>query len=471
MECAPQAKCDDIDYDCVLMNRIGMSLTVTLFLFGCSPSSSGSDGGMGGGTGGGGGSSLGAFALTDLDPAALDATYFAMAVDPMQERVGVAYFSNRKTQTMAGRDDYDIKYVEWKKGVISPIQTVRFVQQIIGISLVFDPTTGEPIMAYLGGPDGFVMGDSVFWFQHEAVINRRSGGSTWTETIVASTGNQITCGNVVSDRGFLVGLWSTIAIDSTGKMYLAYRDAHAGQFPFQDWNGSDLELWEGPIPPTTGTCLAQGGEPKSARGGHNQLVIGPDNEPAIVHDQMFNSADSNGVNVVFQFRKAGVWSTPALKLTISNTQTGPSLAYDSQEGYGIAVVDRGTDQLSYINSLDGTNWNAVDPVFGAGAGGWYPSLAMDPINHEPAIAFYVCSPKSGATETGCLNTEDKLMVTQRIADTWREVLVDANGGYHPKIGFFASGKRVIAYRTPPAVDSATGQTITGVGALKLAVER
>ena len=75
----------------------------------------GGGGGTGGGTGGGSG--LSPFAVTDLDPTAIDATYFAMAVDPVQERVGVAYYSNRGTMTMMGRPDYDIKYVEWKQGV------------------------------------------------------------------------------------------------------------------------------------------------------------------------------------------------------------------------------------------------------------------------------------------------------------------------------------------------------------------
>ena len=96
---------------------------------------------------------------------------------------------------------------------------------------------------------------------------------------------------------------------------------------------------------------------------------------------------------------------------------------------------------------------------------------MDPVNHEPAIAFYICSPRGSINETGCLTNEDRLMVTQRVVGTWRETLVDPAGGYAPKIAFFASGKRVVVYRSPPAVDPATGVTVTGVGALKIAVER
>ena len=427
---------------------------------------------MGGSGATGGGSAGVGFAITDLDPTARDATFFAIAVDPVQERVGVAYYSDRGTQTMVGTEDFDIKYVEWRQGVVSPIQTVRLVQRKAGIALVFDPTTGEPIMSYLGGAAG-----GVYWFQSDAVINRRSGGSTWTETVVATDGNQITCGNPVSDRGFLVGLWPAMVFDSTKKLYLAYRDGHAGQFPMQDWAASDVELWEGGLPPTTGTCLAQGGNNKDAWGGHNQLALGAGDQPAIIYDQMYGTPDTNGINVIFQKRSAnGAWTAPGALLTVSNTQTGAALAYDPQEGFGIASIDRATDQLSYTHSVNGTSWSALESVFGAGSGGWYPSLAMDPKNHEPAIAFYTCSPRSSVNESSCLTTEDTLMVTQRVVGTWRQTQVSTSGAYHPKIAFFAAKngqepRRVIVFRTPPAIDPTSGLIVTDVGALKIAVER
>lgn len=428
-------------------------------------------GGRGGGTGGGGGG-LAPFGITDLDADARDATYFAIAVEPAQERVGVAYFSPRGTQTMMGTPDYDIKYVEWKQGaIVTPPQTVRYVQRKVGIALAFNPTTGEPVMAYLGGAAGFVMGESIFWFQSDAVINQRTNGTTWTETVIATTGNQVSCGNPVSDRGLLVGLWPALAYDSTGKLFYGYRDGHDGQFPQQDWSGSDVEIWEG-VPPGTGVCGAQGGNNKDAYGGHLQMVIGPNDQPAIIHDQMFGTSDANGINVIFQKRTAAGWNPPTGTLiNVSNTQTGASLAYDPTEGFGIAVVDRGSNQLSYTNSLNGTTWNAIQPVYGAGSGGWYPSLAMDPINHEPAIAFYNCSPRGSVADTACTTTEDSLVISQRIAGVWRETEVDPEGGWGPKIGFFASGKRFVVYRTPPAIDPATGLKITNVGALKIAVER
>ena len=93
-------------------------------------------------------------------------------------------------------------------------------------------------------------------------------------------------------------------------------------------------------------------------------------------------------------------------------------------------------------------WDQATPVFGGGSGGWYPSLAMDPVNHEPAIAFYVCSKISGQAEGTCLENEDELRIIQRVFSNWRETLVDSEGGILPKIGFFANGKRVVAYRVP-----------------------
>lgn len=405
------------------------------------------------------------FELIDLDPAALDATYLAMAVDRVQQRVGVAYFTNRGTQTMPGVPDYELKYVEWRQGVSSPAQTVRTVQRLVGLALGFDPVSGEPVLSYLGGGAD----TSLFWLQSDAVLNRRSGGSTWTETPVATLGNQVTCGNMVSDRGFLVGLWPAFAWDTTGKLYFAYRDAHGGQSGVQDWEGSDLELWEGAFPPTVPTCLAAG----SGAGGHAQLVIGAGDQPAVVFDSMPTGADVAGANVVIQRRTAaGTWTPPAVIFRVANTQSGPSFAYDSVEGYGVAVLDRGSGELSYFSSPDGTfSGSSPDPVFGAGSGGWYPSLAIDPTTHEPAIAFAVCSLTAGVNETSCLTTHDALLVSQRGGGRWRETLVDPGGAVHPKLGFFASGKRVVAYRSPPAIDPATSLPVTGVGRLKLAVER
>lgn len=452
-----------------------IALLTVLSLVACTPPPPPPDGGTGGGRGGGtgGGGGLTPFGVSDLDPNARDATYFAVAFDPAAQRVGVAYYTPAGTETMVGRPDFDLKYVEWRQGaIVVPPERIRLSQVLVGLSVAFDPISGDPFVGFVGGPEGFVVGQSNFWFQNDSAYARRTNG-TWTQTTVASNGDEVFCGNRVSDFGFLVGLWSAMAFDSTGKLYFGYRDTHSGAFPQQDWAGSDVEVWEGVPRPSMGVCVAPGGDNKNAYGGHLKMIIGKDNQPAIVHDQMFGTADTNGQNVIFQQRRTdGTWSTAGgTLLAISNTQTGATLAYDATEGFGIAVVDRATNQLSYINSANGTAWSAIDPVFGAGSGGWYPSLSMDPINHEPAIAFYVCSARSSVTETGCNITEDELRVTQRISGNWREVVVDPGGGYAPQLGFFANGKRVVVYRVPPAIDPANGLPVSNTGALKIAVER
>jgi hypothetical protein len=447
-------------------------LVITAALLGACSTLPTVDGGTGGGAGGGtgGGGALTPFGVTDLDPTARDATYFAIAVDSTQDRVGVAYYTPSAVNSMTGITDYDLKYIEWKQGVISTPQTLRFVQRKVGLSLAFNATTHEPMVAYLGGPTN--LADSIFWLQNDAALSVRTNGTTWTEDLIAITGDQVTCGNPVSDRGTLVGLWPSIAYDSMGQLLYAYRDGHDGQFPMQDWAGSDVELWSGSSPTAmTGHCVNAGGNSKQAWGGHLQVAPSATSSVGIVYDQMFGTADTNGQNVYFQERdSSGGWSAPANVINISNTQTGASLAWDSLEGYGLAVVDLGTSQLSYLNKPTGGLWNSADPVFGSGSGGWYPHLAMDVVNHEPSIAYYVCSARAGIADTSCTTAEDELRVAQRVAGNWREVVVDTGGGYAPKHGFLSSGKRVVVYRVPPAVD-AQGLTVTNAGALKIAVER
>lgn len=457
------------------------SLLLLTGLVGCS-GGTGGDAGTGGKDGGAGGGTASAFDIIDLDPAAREDVHFNMTYDPATARVGVAYFTPRGT-TSGGSDgggvpDYDLKYVEYNNGTVGTPQTVRYVQRMVGVSVAFQPGTGKPHIALLGGEKGFVVGQSIYWFQNDAVIDLPLAGTTWTETRVATTGDQVKCNNPVSDRGLLVGMWPSIVFDSTGKLYFAYRDGHDGQFGPQDSWGSDLELWEGTFPTLlNGKCLIAGGNNKQAYGGHNQLVIGPNDQPAIVSDRMLLGWDTAAQDVMFQKRNAdGTWTAAATVATPGNTDTGPSLAWDTMVGFGIAVMDRANhDQLSYLSSKDGTLWNSADPVFGFGSGGWYPSLAMDPINHEPAIAFYVCSDKTGVVATACPQSVDELRISQRngVSLNWNEVVVDPGGGWAPKMGFFTTNgkaRRFVVYRVPPAMDD-RGFPAANVGALKLAVER
>lgn len=435
----------------------------------CSGPTPTADGGRkDGGSGGADGGASEFFNVFTLDPDGGEPTYLAMAVDPMRERVGIAYYAALGTQSQNGHQDYALRYVEWKQGVVSPIETIRGipdggdrgpVQRTVGLSVAFHPTSGEPSVAFLGGASGFRPGDTIYWFQSDAVVANRNAG-TWTQVTAAQNGGDTTCGNPVSDTGFLVGVWPAIAFNSTGTLFFAWRDGHNGQFEMQDWAGSDVELASGPpAGPFTRTCVKQGGNDKFAWGARLQLSM-VNEQPALIYDRAFSGADTQGQDVTFQKRLAnGTWTAPIVVFGFTNTQTGGSLAYEATEGFGVAAVDRAQNQLFYKKSVDGLSWTSADAVFGRGTGGWYPSLAMDPVNHEPGIAFYVCSDRNSVNEGSCPEAEDQLLVTQRIVNEWRETPVDAAGGIHNRLAYFGSGKRVVAYRDPRS------------GSVKLAVEK
>lgn len=446
------------------MRRALVLLFAPVFLLGC-PDPNGRDGGTGGGGGGGGGGSGGAtgFDIQSMDSTAKGRRWHAAHYSPSQNRIGVAYFAQLETTT-SNQIDFAIRYVEWKNGVVSAPETiVPKVNVAIGLALAFQPS-GEPAVAYLGG--GNEEG-SLVWLQNDLMLSRRSPSGTWTETTIIINGMGLGCGNPVSDGvQFIAGLWPALVYDQTGKGYLFWRNVHNGQFPVQDWQGSDVILNEvnAAGARTASICLKPGGNDKGAWGGRNDAVMAK-GQPMVIFDQCdVNGPEAEGRNVVWMRRTdAGVWTGARTAQPIGNTQTGATLAYDDlgPDGgvYGIAVVDRGSDTLKYIESFDGEQWTFPDSVYASGSGGWYPSVAFDPINHEPAIAWYLCSLRAGVDESLCPASEDELKVSQRIIGNWRTVSVDREGGWLPRLGFLNTGKRWVVYRT-----RATGE-------VKLAIER
>jgi hypothetical protein len=393
-----------------------------------------------------------------LDQSAMDPNlYLAIAVGA-DDRVGVAYFKNINST------DNEIRYIEWQNNVVSSSERLPpTVQRVEGLSLTFQ-TNGQPAVAYLGGGDDGT--GSPYWLQSDAAISFRQPNGTWVEDIAArkSADGPMLCGNPVSDNsaGFVVGLFPALQfIGSTA--YLAYRDVHSGQFPQQDWNGSDLKLAYGTTGNWSRLPIVCGGNDKKAYGGHSQMIIGAQGQLAMVSDEVFDSPDGPGTNVLFHRRNAdGSWtSTPwnAPVLQISNTQKGASLAYDSTLGYGIAVVERATNTLLFTSSSNGSIWTQQDPVFQQGTGGWYPSIAIDPQYHEPTIAFYFCSNTPGIAEDSCPAIQRQLRVAYRVLGNWRFSVIDPLGGVLPKLGYLSNGKRVIAYRDP------------GTGAVQLYADR
>jgi hypothetical protein len=379
----------------------------------------------------------------------------SLAVGP-GDLVGVAYFFRVSTT------DYEIRYIQVDGGQVSQPETVDTVQRVFGLSLAFD-STGRAAVAYLGGGSD----NSAFWFQSDLEVSYRNGPNSWTSSVPVTMSEQAVAGNPVSDQGFLVGLNPAMVFHNT-TAFVAYRDGHFGQNEVGDWNGSDLESVVGGPTSWTPRVVAAGGNNKQAYGGHIDMVMTASGQPALLHDQVFGTPDGNGANVLFQRRRPdGSWTTALQVQQVANTQRGASLAWDPVLGFGIAVLDRTQNKLTFTECKESAtsqctaaaNWTRPDPVYGAGSGGWYPSLAIDPKTHDPSIAYYICSFSAGANEGTCSEKDDELRVATRIEGLWREALVDADGGWSPKLAYLSTGKRVVAYRAPRG------------GALKLAVEQ
>ena len=410
--------------------------------------------------------------MIDLDQTARGDSTLALAVHRSSGRIGVAYFAAKGTQTMAGVDDFDVKYVEVLNGVVAPPQIIRTVQRRAGLALVFDGT-GQPIVSYLGGAPGFEPGGPVFWFQSDAVIARRTPPSTWTETALVTTGDVVTCGNPASDRGFLVGVFPAMAFDGAGRLHLAYRDPHAAMFPFQDFAASDVEVVEDVIGTRSFRCAQPGGSDKGAWGGHLDMAIGPGLQPVLVHDKVFGGVVGAGQDVVFQRRQAtGSWTAPVTVATVSNTMSGASVAGHASVGVALAVTDAATNQLQYFSNADSmvpsSAWQREN-VLSSGSSGWYPSLAFSSAG-VPSIVHYQCSQRASVAEGDCLQAEDDLRLATKRGTTWSFESVDPAGGVGPKLAFTSADKRVIAYRVP-AARLANGSAEPTAGALKLAIER
>ena len=381
----------------------------------------------------------------------------AVAAD---DTVGMLWYEPTGTNDL-GKSTYALLYRSWKAGSLSAVETVRGeVENLYGLSLTFG-SDGEPIAAYLGGtnpipPSG---GGPTYWFQNDAVVSYRSQG-TWTEQVVATQSNDVKVNDPVSDQGNVVGVTSAVGA-AGGTTFLAYRDVHFGQFP-TDFDGSDWEFGiGGPTSWSHEEILAGGGTGKPAYGGHAKLVVA-NGEPAAVCEQDLFPGSGPGQNVLFRMRTdAGSWVGPAQGPVISSTnlQSGPSLAFDPVLGFAVAAYDANAQTLYFTTSPDGlSQWTQPDPVVNAGSTGWYPSLAISPVTHDPSIAYYHCSPNAGVAEGNCSPSDDELRIAEEVAGHWNISTVDKNGGFLPQLGFLSSGRRVILLRDP--------QT----GAVKLEVE-
>jgi hypothetical protein len=174
-----------------------------------------------------------------------------------------------------------------------------------------------------------------------------------------------------------------------------------------------------------------------------------DNQPTLIWDQTFGGADTSGQNINLQSRTASGWGANTFQgiLSLANTQAGGTLDYDSMEGIGIAALDLTQGVLQYTHQAQGSaRFSNPDPVFGEGTGGWFPSLAMDKVNHEPAIAYYVCSDRPSQNASQCKPEFDEIQVKHRIEGNWNLEVVDGASATIVKLGFLPDGRKVVVFR-------------------------
>jgi len=447
------------------VNRIWMGALLLAFVGcpGCPPPDEGCDGGTctDGGPDGGydGGGCMNGFCTFTLDSRPMhvlsDFTPQISAALGPNDRIGIAYFNeDAGTGPDGGLDvSYAIQYLEWQNGqvTVGP-EVIRIVHNVSGVSVAFQGN-GQPAVAYLGGERDDAI--SVSWWQHDAALAYRSGSGTWTEQIAAVNSGDAPAGNPVSDNGFIMGLYPGLVFDGA-TAYLVYRDVHYGQSVLGDYDGSDFELASGGPTAWNHRVLIPGGNNKRFWGGHPHLIMG-NGRPAVVSDRVLSLPAAAGQDVLFQRRADGgtAWSSPpVLVATAGDTTSGPALAWESGEHFGVAWADRldvnGQGLFFSETPLTGGAFLGRDPVVQSGSTGWYPSLAFDPgFGHDPVIAYYVCSVRGGVAQlVSCPVAEDELAISRRTGMYWYPTTVDLEGALQPKLFYLSTGKRVIVYKDP-----------------------
>ncbi len=460
----------------------------------------------GGGTGDGG---LFTAVAGDTSDAGMQGLPIAMAVGP-KDQVGVAYFrptgnSLAPTGDAGGRVDYGVMYLEITDGKVTraPSQ-IAVVQCQDGLTVNFDQQ-GDPVVGFLGGGAYFYDGGypadagpdstgSLFWLQSQPALayGQTDGGWNLQVCMQDSTAMGAFTWNVIGgdsaddmsaeqliNEGNVVGLWPSLVFDG-GTAIMAYRDVHFGQFPVQDWQASDVKMCQG-SPPTWKSWSAPmtiditGAHKTVGYGSHNQMIFGVNGALAVLCDGDATgqgAVDRDATDAWFVQQNLGSWSSSTVDWSLPinpfnprnleadilvNTQTGPQMAYNKTFGYSVVAVDTapptggGAAALYYASSPDGQNWSNRQIVFSLGSGGFYPSIADDPISGNPNIVYTICSGSPGVLPApgACNAPELDLVTVSTNPPSWSATpatTISNQAVFMPKIGFLSTDKIVIAYR-------------------------
>jgi hypothetical protein len=224
-----------------------------------------------------------------------------------------------------------------------------------------------------------------------------------------------------------VGQYTSIAFDLLGRPAIAYYDNSATSLKFVHDTDGDLSLMD-ETPVTVVNAFTEGQL--------SSLVFDSLNRPMVAH------FDDTNDDLRFSVQEPGVgWVTTTLDST-GNTGRYPSIAIDPSNGFP-AIAYFTNNELRYT-AWDGDSWNqttveVTGSVLGPGPSNFQssPSLAFDPSDNNPAIAYGN-------------NTEGRnLKLAWRVGSTWFTQTVDAVGdvGRHPSLAFndFGTGFASISY--------------------------
>ena len=416
----------------------------------------------------------------------------ALAIGPTGQ-IGVAYLrpNGNVTQTY---HDIDVVYAEYKSDgtVAVPPSVIREVQRQDGITVAFDDK-GHPAVGFVGGgakvfsgaSDGGALPlGSTYWLQGSAEIAYRqadggwfedlcmddsTAGGTFTWSVPNGSGGTDASAMQLINEGNVVGLWPSLVFDG-GAAVMAFRDVHFGQFPIQDWSSSDTKMCSGG--PAAWTYSAPmtidsgGGHKGTGYGTHTQILFGQSGRLAVVGDSTpgtQGSLDRAGADVYFVLQSPAPptlsvtdWSLPYNPfnptgdpaLVIGDTQSGPVMAYDPSFGYGIAVVDasKPTAPLVYVSSSDGVSWGMPEQIYQLGSGGFFPSIAVDPLSGNPTVAYTICSQEPSVIPgPGICSPVDAELDLAIRTTTWTSTTVFKGNFYLPKLAFEPSGQRVLLF--------------------------
>jgi hypothetical protein len=458
-----------------LVALLGCLVLTTVFSSGgCGGSSTPSDGGPDAGPDAGpdGGPSWSTPVTIDSNVASgLD---LVAAVDP-QGHPAIAYFTHGPDG--GGVPTYPLTLLRettpgsWSGEVVPAALDGGALEHNFGLGLTFDGQ-GNPVVSYAGGlaPDDKSPADGRWHFDgypapSDSVVARKSG-SGWTRYTLGSYSNSFAAsGFAVDDQGSVVGLHSSVGVDSTGKVHVVQRDVHYGndasataksnlEYGQFTLSGGSTSKSVGELiirsndSTASGACTGGGcvtGTTPLAGGGTYSRMVMANDQPAVSF-ALGPDTINESQQIWFALRTASSgWKVT--RLSAVNGQPGhpPALAYRAGSGYAVAFFDGINGDLFFSSSADGITWpSQAQPVETLGYTGLHPAAAFDQSGNLGLLYSYCRAPtdptsscnsssaqirfRTATTAVGDLFNAPTEAVDPSVPDA-TALVVDGNGHY------------------------------------------